>query len=535
VSLRDNMATYSEPAAFHLAVRTSRQQPGKVFHFASPVASLGVVVIVSAFFVLVSDQCRHWFVLPIGICGFIMLSEAMPWFQGRVDILNPRAVLGVYGVFFFWLAPLLHVGFSVWMEYVIPPDDWRPWLGGMAAINLVGLLAYKWCLGSERRAPVRQRRTWRLESHRFWTLLALACAISLTAQSYLWIKTGGLAGYAAQYSVSLATHYDPLAGLGWVVVIGESFPMLLFIAFVVVRRRCTHTGWSIIALALLSAIGLQFLFGGFRGSRANTVWFALWAIGAVHCCVRRTPRVLIYAATAVGLVFMFLSGFAKDLGFESATLAGDSDQISLLESKTRRTPIGMLLGDFGRSDVQAYELYRQATDSGNVPLAWGTTYLGALATLVPQTLWPGRLPGKTKWATDMEYGGGSYPIRRSSRIYGLTGEFGLNFSYWGASLPFIALAWTVRATDKWYATMPGSDARLILFPLVVPSCIMLLAFDSDNLVWFFFKFIAPPLAVILLSSIRAPQFRRRALAALPLDRAGQLIRRMAHPTVRSSN
>ena len=60
-----------------------------------------------------------------------------------LDVFDPIGILGLFGVQLFLLAPLLHVSWDYWLDEVIPPRDWRPWLGGMAALNFVGLLAYR--------------------------------------------------------------------------------------------------------------------------------------------------------------------------------------------------------------------------------------------------------------------------------------------------------------------------------------------------------------------------------------------------------
>jgi len=38
---------------------------------------------------------------------------------------------------------LFNVYLDYWMNYTVMPEDWRPWLGGMAWLNLVGLLAFR--------------------------------------------------------------------------------------------------------------------------------------------------------------------------------------------------------------------------------------------------------------------------------------------------------------------------------------------------------------------------------------------------------
>ena len=83
-------------------------------------------------FLVASPPMAHWFVVPVWLCRMLIGRDAVDWFRGRLDLLDPAGIIGVIGVHFFFLAPLLHVAWDSWMLYVEPPPDWRPWLGGMA-------------------------------------------------------------------------------------------------------------------------------------------------------------------------------------------------------------------------------------------------------------------------------------------------------------------------------------------------------------------------------------------------------------------
>src|SRR5437588_10852622 len=60
-------------------------------------------------FVVASDRFLHWFVLPVACCGALIGIDAVDWLRGRVHLLDPVGILGLYGLHFFFLAPLLHV------------------------------------------------------------------------------------------------------------------------------------------------------------------------------------------------------------------------------------------------------------------------------------------------------------------------------------------------------------------------------------------------------------------------------------------
>ena len=94
-------------------------------------------------FVAASDRCLDWFLLPVWCCGVLIGTDAVDWIRGRVSLFDPIGILGLLGVHFFFLAPLLHVAWGFWMVDAVPSPGWHYWLAGMALVNLLGLLAYR--------------------------------------------------------------------------------------------------------------------------------------------------------------------------------------------------------------------------------------------------------------------------------------------------------------------------------------------------------------------------------------------------------
>ena len=69
---------------------------------------------------------------------------------------------------------------------------------------------------------------------------------------------------------------------------------------------------------------------------------------------------------------------------------------------------GLILGDLGRADVQAYLLYKAMTDSHGFQRANGQTYLSALGLFVPQRFRPSSLVSKQEISSDLIWGAGVY-------------------------------------------------------------------------------------------------------------------------------
>jgi len=481
---------------------------------------LGSTAIV-ALFASVEPRCRHWFLVPLLLCSTLIGADAVAWVRGQCGLFDPVGLLGLLGIHFFFLAPLLHVTWNVWMLYVLPPDDWREWLGAMACLNLIGLLGYRWSrtIGPVGAAGQTRREQYRLDRTTFVFILIAALLITGLLQVYVYHLYGGLSGYVKRYEDSFA-HYgttDPgigFVGMGWLFSISESFPILAAIGFAALFQRRRWAGNPLVlALVFFCFFMMQLLFGGLRGSRWNILWGVFWLVGLIHLCMRRLSRRMIYMGLIGLLAFMYFYAFYKFVGLEGVQALGDSVVRAKLENKTGRTFQVMVLGDLGRSDVQAFALYR-VVHSRDYDYAWGRTYLGALAIVIPRTVWPDRPPTKVKWTTEIESGKGSYSpgLRQSSRVYGLAGEAMLNFGPLSVPLVFIVFGAVVGWVRRLGRTLGRRDSRQLLLPLLILFCIVLLVNDSENNVFSLIKYGAVPALVVLLGSRKV---RTRRLYPVP--------------------
>src|SRR5262250_3246815 len=108
----------------------------------SLLVSIGFCTLTTCGFLLASDPVAHWFVIPVWLGGVLIGRDAVDWLRGRVKLLDPAGVIGLIGLHFFFLAPLLQVAWGASMLYVDPPPDWRPWLGGMAVSAVLQAWVY---------------------------------------------------------------------------------------------------------------------------------------------------------------------------------------------------------------------------------------------------------------------------------------------------------------------------------------------------------------------------------------------------------
>lgn len=443
-------------------------------------------------FVAFSEPCRHGFVIPIMICGFLIGIDFVDWLRGRMDLFDPVGILGFLGFHAFFLAPLLHVSLDFWMPFITPPPDWREWLGKMGVLNAGGLCVYAIVsrLWNAPRNP-RPLRIWRIRKPGF--VMAVALAFTAALQTYVYAHFGGIDGYVALYEADSSSSGSPFTGWGWIFIVSESFPRLAFMAFALyLWRRPGRPSWGLVAGSLVVFFGLLILFGGLRGSRSNFVWSLFWAIAVVHFCIRSIPRKLVFPGLAALLTFMVIYAAYKHGGtkdFEKA-LKGE-------ETKRGTTLTHVVLGDLSRSDVQAFLYYRMSRVGSDYDLAWGRTYLGALTLLVPQGVWPDRPATKVHEGSWILWGKDAVIFGDASNLYGLGGETMLNFGPGFVPLAFGIFALLVRALRSFVYRLHPRDGRIFLLPVFVSLCILGLVCDSDNVVFFLFQY-GSTLGMVLL-------------------------------------
>jgi hypothetical protein len=462
--------------------------------------------------ILYDGAFLHWFVLPLIVCGTLIGADAIAFIEGQVEVMDPAALIGGLGMHFFFLAPLLHVLWDIWLQYVVPPPDWREWLGWMGIVNTIGIIVYRityvtW--SPPRRVPT-SRTIWELDKHRSIVMFGGLMLVSILLQSWVYLHFGGISGFIDAYMEGEQNFGNTEAGVGfngfgWIFMISESFPILaIFVIAYFIRATNKKPGWP----GLLTILGLYFvlvmLFGGLKGSRSNTIWALFWGLGVIHFWVRRVTPQIVLLGTVFLLVFMYLYGFYKSVGVQALDAFQGSETRNELSRKTGRTLSGSLLGDLARADVQSLELYKMTATPSEYDYAWGGTYLGALSILIPRAIWPDRPPDKSRWTTELESGPGSYVpgIWQSSHVVGLAGEAMLNFGPLAVPLAYAALGLMVGATRRWLSQLSPDDSRFLLAPLVVMFSFILLVSDSDNDIFFLFKFGFIPLVAVFFSSRR---------------------------------
>jgi hypothetical protein len=432
---------------------------------------------------IVSPSVVHWFLIPLMACGVLSGIDVVRCIRGRLDLFDPKAVIGLLAFYGCFVTPILHV---VWDRFGVNNDlllwgDWRPWLGAMAALNVASLLLYRVAHNYVFNWTARSTVSWKIDKDRFHFFFFLAFACSVGGVYAFFSLLNGIPGMVKSFEENLQAY----TGKGWLLVFAWPLSVLCFIILVYMwterpyqRRRPVSIG-----IFLVCAFGIgQFILMGWYGSRSATIWAMFWMAGIIHYRVDRLSRKMIAAGLVFLIAFMYFYGFYKEQGRTGFGVI-EAPATWLQPQGYQRDIKLLLLNDLARADVNAYMLYNMIKFPEDYDYRWGLTYLGAPMFLVPRNVWPNRPNYKIDAGTEATLGKScSY---ESTRVYGLTGEALLNFGPWG-TLPLYAvygaaLGWYRRKLTSWGV----SDARMFLAPLITILFVIAFVADSDNVLFFF--------------------------------------------------
>lgn len=447
-------------------------------------------------FVALVPACRHWFIGPVLVCGILMGIDFVDWLRGRMNLFDPVGILGALGYHAFFIAPLAHVALNFWMPWVHPPPDWREWLGKMGLVSVAGLSAYAVaCRLPVKNTARKPMATW-LIGPNVWPVLIVALVITAALQAFVYARLGGVRWVIDLFEKESATGMGSFTGWNWLFTISESFPRLALMAVTLVLWRRGKQSWPVLGAVLLVYFGLLMLLGGFQGMRSNIVMSLFWGVAVIHFCLRPLSGKMVFAglAAVLGVLVLYAAvkhGSPKDIGKASP---GEEPKFGVGLSKAA-------LREFSRSDDQAFLLYRMSSVGTDYKLAWGRSYVGALANLIPEAVWPERPPAKFQEGTRVLWGDDWASIGKVSNLYGLAGESMLNFGPASVPVAFGLFAICIRGVRSHVYRLRRSDGRIFLLPVFLGLCILGLVCDSDNVLFFLFQH-GTSLALVLLLTCR---------------------------------
>ncbi|TCC96815.1 O-antigen polymerase [Pedobacter psychroterrae] len=463
--------------------------------------AIAVTSAINLFMLLALNVPFDWYLLPLTVCGIISVYQIVY----LIDITRQHG-LRLPLVFYFYctlwfscyLAPLLHFALNFWLIFnnsLILPGKWEPYVLIIATMNAIGLIlfvfAYRFFYGL--RKP--QNKIYLLQSNKKLNYVYLLCFISFAFQIFIYSKLGGISGFIAAYEAR--GEEQSFAGYGILFIISEFFPIALVFIFYIkaLYSPKLRNGKNIFIFLAILFVACIF-FGGLRGSRSNTVLTMVQACLILHFFIRKFQIKEMVIGVAFLVSFMYVYKFYKQGGTEAVT-AYTEGKLDVSEYKYNFDVFDMLLTDFARADIQPYLVYRY--DNSNYQPKLGETYLGFIHFFPAFMVDKSAITTKKTAATELLYNyKGDVLGFYTTRIFGLLGEYILNFGYYTAFLIFLPLAFFIAALDKWVYSLAASDVRNFIVPLWILFVITLFNADLDNAIFFYIKRIFPVMVMLWL-------------------------------------
>jgi hypothetical protein len=98
-----------------------------------------ITVVVAIVFAFLSEQCQHWCLIPLILCGVLSGADIIAWLRKEIDVFDPKVFVAAFLYLNCFLAPILHLRYGIYGE-TFYTDDWPAWFGYMACFNAAGII-----------------------------------------------------------------------------------------------------------------------------------------------------------------------------------------------------------------------------------------------------------------------------------------------------------------------------------------------------------------------------------------------------------
>ena len=364
-------------------------------------------------------------------------------------------------------------------------------------LNVLGIWALNLTLLAMRRKRVYMVSKLERDRPLVTSRIVYVCAIvALGALVFIYIKLGGYGRIAQLYADRLetsVTENDPLEGLGVVQALANTAPLWIF-ACVMLRPWRSRVVRS---LAFAQLVVLGWLSSGVFGNRQGMMFVIFFATFIYHTFVRRISR---RAAQLVGICIAVaaLAMIPFKFGIEFSEL-GDLSK-NFADQRGVQLSMGpisfFLFRDLSRFDVQVRAL--EAVQQSGYELALGRSFVGAAAAIVPKAIWKDKPDTFAKEKSDIVRQTETNQSDETTLLFGMPGEYLVNFGVPGYLLSFVVIAWLI-----WLINRIGTEShrrwaivRIVSYPLPF----LFLLFDSNVIAYYVMRWIvlfALPIALLM--------------------------------------
>lgn len=433
------------------------------------------------------------YIYPMIGCG--VYSAVKIW---QRIIINKNLLIDVkfwtWGTLFLgtFIAPIIHFSENEWItRYGAHPSDWRPWALIISSIYFFGFILLDVFL---RKGTIvkETKNLWLLNSKKI-KIVYLMMGLSFILQTYIYATVGGITGYITLFD----EREGGFEGMGVIFIISELFP-LLYILYFFLKNKNKEVGDLKIYLFLVLLFLACLYFGGLRGSRSNTILTVFQGVIVVHYAIKPFTRKQFISFFFAGMLFMLIGKMYKTWGSDFTSMSYSE----ITESQHYTDTGSIITGDLARYDVHTLMIYK-LENTATYQLKYGATYINDVLNFIPGSLKPKNLSNRTAAGTELLFDLYSYNPDsgvRSPRIYGMVGQWMLNFGWETSVLSFIILALLLNLLAKIKERISFNDTRFFLVSLIVLYVIYFINNDVGNITFLTLKRFLPMYIIIYLIS-----------------------------------
>lgn len=438
-------------------------------------------------------------IVQIIIISWILSGPLCQWLVGRLDVLDPVALMCLFGVHFFVFGPIFQLSLSYWpfLPWTTSVESYVPiWYWWQVAFLSLGFLALR--VFDSRSAEINTQQFMSVPKFREMPLILMISTLIVKLATI--VMLGGFSGMIASYQARIdgggISENNTFAGLGVVISIGNAFPIAFgyWLIWIVKNNAISK---SRIFLVMFSVIIFAVSFGanGLMGSRAYVIYGIVIVMGFYHFIIRSFKPFAILGSIA--LLFSFSQiYYAFKFGGLEGLLSGSTSGEILKERQIDDLSNFGVIRDYTRMDVQTLAIH--SIEAESTLRVWGRSYIGGLAAIVPSAIWPSRIGSFTEEKSQIIYGRAD-PGRITNLVFGGFGELYVNFGILSIiACPIIGAMLSIMRRRVAQAGRGINLHAAYMAPLYAILPIMLLVYDSNSLLY---VLISIGLVPILYSSL----------------------------------
>ncbi|WP_157314426.1 hypothetical protein [Chitinibacter sp. GC72] len=432
----------------------------------------------------------------VSIC-IVPLTE---WLTSKRHILDPLPLFCMFSLHFVVFSPFLQYSMDFY-PYLFWDDKNESFVKYWFLFAAVMTVIVVWVARKNAILPMSMRGNqslFRLDKS-VLSVLCILLIVAVVAKCLVVLKFGGIGGLLSAYEDRLSvgvSSYNPLSGIGPVVYIGDSIPVLVALAMTFYFKN-REPSVSTLFLAFLIFGIISLLVVGLTGSRSNFIYTVFFAFSYVALIVKRLNLKWIFLGVLLIFVFMNVYMAYKFGGVEALFDEGKRQEIMI--NRQIENPLAFVaMRDFGRMDVQVTAMREVALE--DYPLSLGRSYIGGLASVIPSALFPNRPDSFTKEKTEIVFPGMAHVDEiETNLVFGGYGEAFVNFGY-AAILLAIPFGFLIGSFSRKFYVSSHAPRDLALYPAYSILPIAILIYDSNSLMYFSMQFVLMPIIITYFNS-----------------------------------